>query len=419
MSERWQQIKTILQLVLDRPYQERDQYLRNVCGDNHSPRREITNQLASSENIGNFLEQPAISKVAEMFVGDENKLQMNNRLNHYRILTKLGAGGMGEVYLAEDTKLNRFVAVKLLPQSLSSDHNANRLLLREAQSAAALDHPHICQIHEIAETEHFSFIVMQFCEGETLADKLENEKFSVHDVIDIAVQIADAIADAHSHHVIHRDIKPANIIVNKKGQAKILDFGLAKITAGQGKPDENETPSRRNIIVGTAPYMSPEQVRGELTDERSDIFSFGTIMYEMLAGKQLFKRDTQFESINAVLNYSPPIAQELAAAPPELQRIVRRILAKEKSNRYQTSRELLIDLQIAKKEQDFQFELERSAVLKEKMKPQIHAERETAENQPPPARYDFLDTRYSKITLGLITALIIAFLLIAGFWLFA
>ena len=365
MTAQWQKVKEILEAALEKSPDEREKFLYNICEGDESLRREVENLLASSENVGDFMEQAAIGKVAEMFVGtQENNLQTAEFLNHYRILSNLGAGGMGEVYLAEDTKLNRFVALKLLPPSKSADEDANRRLLREARSAAALDHPHICHIHEIGETDGRSFIVMQFCEGETLAEKLEKGKLELRETLDLAIQIADALANAHSHHIIHRDIKPANIIVSQNGQAKILDFGLAKVIAErQNVESEAETAkilSSDNLIVGTAPYMSPEQIRGKPLDLRTDIFSFGVMLCEMLSGKQVFKRESQAETV-AVLDYEPPIAKMLADVPVELHRIVRKSLAKDKAERYRTAKELLIDLQNIRQELNFQDKLEIAA----------------------------------------------------------
>ena len=358
MSEQWKKVKEILQSALDCPSDECERFLDEVCGNDESLRREVNSLVASSKNVGGFMEQAAIGKVAEMFVGaEENNLQMAEFLNHYRILSNLGVGGMGEVYLAEDTKLNRFVALKLLPQSKSADADANRRLLREAQSAAALDHPNICHIHEIAEMDERSFIVMQFCEGETLAEKLEKRIPDLRETFDWAIQIADALDNAHSHRIIHRDIKPANIIINQQGQAKILDFGLAKIIAekrnveAEAKTEQMLTTA--NVIIGTAPYMSPEQMRGEPLDARTDIFSFGAMLYEILSGERVFKRESQAETIAAVLHFEPPIAKMLADAPLELQRIVRKCLAKDKEERYQTAKDLLIDLQNVRQELDF------------------------------------------------------------------
>ncbi len=381
-SERWQKVKALFDVVVELAPSERGKFLAKSCGGDDEVRREVENLLASSENAESFMEQAAIGEVAAILVGENNDLPIGERFNHYKILSRLGAGGMGEVYLAEDTKLNRRVALKLLPPNLSADKNANRRLLREAQSAAALDHPHICQIHEIGEAEMRAFIVMQFCEGETLAEKLRQENLSLPDALDLAIQIADALADAHSHHVIHRDIKPENIIVNHRGQAKILDFGLAKIIAENQAEGEAETAqllTAANLIIGTPPYMSPEQAKGKPLDARSDIFSFGAMLYEMLSGKQVFKRESHAETVSAVLNYEPPFAKSLADAPMELQRIVRKTLAKDKEERYQTAKDLLIDLKEARQESEFQNKLDRSSA------PALSEPTAAAINQNPPA----------------------------------
>ncbi len=363
-SARWQKVKELFDEVIELAPPAREKFLVKFCGADVELRHDVEKLLASSENAKSFMEQAAIGKVAEMLVGADENLQIGERFNHYEILSHLGAGGMGEVYLAKDTKLHRRVALKLLPSSLSADKNANRRLLREAQSAAALDHPHICQIHEIGEAEMRSFIVMQFCEGETLAEKLKKETLSLRETLDLAIQITDALADAHSHQVIHRDIKPENIIVNSRGQAKILDFGLAKIVAEtsgiEGEAETAQMLSAANLIIGTPPYMSPEQAKGKPLDARSDIFSFGAMLYEMLTGKQIFKRESHAETVSAVLNYEPPFAKTLADTPPELQRIVQKTLAKDTEKRYQTAKDLLIDLQNIRQESDLQSKLDLS-----------------------------------------------------------
>jgi len=195
------------------------------------------------------METPAVAGIAGVIEAETKILEKGKCFGHYEILRQLGAGGMGEVYLARDVKLNRRVALKVLPENLSAETEANQRLVREAQAAATLDHPHICQIYEIAEAEDCSFIVMQYIEGETLAEKLGKEKLSVQRSLDLAIQIADALAEAHAHHVIHRDIKPANVIVNEKGQAKVLDFGLAKCDSN-GRSEQYFPPNLVAFISG-------------------------------------------------------------------------------------------------------------------------------------------------------------------------
>jgi serine/threonine protein kinase/lipoprotein NlpI len=271
-------------------------------------------------------------------------------ISHYRIIKKLGAGGMGEVYLAEDTMLDRKVAIKFLPSESSNDVNANRRLIREAKSAATLDHPNICAIHEVNEEGGRSFIVMQYVEGETLDCKIKTQTFDLSESLTIGVQIADAIAEAHTHGIIHRDIKPQNIMITARGQAKVMDFGLAK-EVRETTPLESDAETlglltAPGMIVGTVPYMSPEQVRGEGADARSDIFSFGTLLYEMLSGRRPFTAENSASTISAILTREPqPLARYAADVPMELERIVRKCLEKNRERRYQTMRDLVIDLE--------------------------------------------------------------------------
>jgi eukaryotic-like serine/threonine-protein kinase len=270
-------------------------------------------------------------------------------ISHYRIISKLGAGGMGEVYLAEDTRLDRKVAIKFLPSNSTSDQQAKKRLIREAQAAAKLDHSNICSIYEVGEEEGRSFIVMQYVEGEPLAKLIERQPLELREALDIAVQMADALAEAHSRGIIHRDIKPQNVMVTARGQIKVLDFGLAKLVQ-QPQVTESEVATRSlltdpGLIIGTVPYMSPEQIRGEALDARSDIFSFGSVLYEMLSGRTPFSAVTAAETISSILTREPtPLVRYAPGLPEELQRIVRKCLAKDKRQRYQSASDLLIDL---------------------------------------------------------------------------
>src|SRR4030095_3772734 len=224
-------------------------------------------------------------------------------ISHYRIISKLGAGGMGEVYLGEDTRLGRKVAIKLLPLRSLGDEHARRRLLREAQAAATLDHPNICSIHEIGEESGTSFIVMQYIEGETLAKRMSRKPVELTEAFEIAVQIADALAEAHSRGIIHRDIKPLNIMLSARGQAKVLDFGLSKTIEERGYIDSIAPTllSEPGMMIGTVPYMSPEQVQGQPVDVRSDIFSFGVVLYELFGGVQPFASENSASTISSIL----------------------------------------------------------------------------------------------------------------------
>ncbi|HXI94239.1 MAG TPA: protein kinase [Blastocatellia bacterium] len=282
---------------------------------------------------------------------------ISETISHYRIVEKLGAGGMGEVYLAEDTKLSRKVAIKVLPSESRGDQSAHKRLRREAQSAAGLDHPNICAIHEVGEEDGRSFIVMQYVEGETLAARIQRGPIELRESLDIAVQVADALAEAHSRGIIHRDIKPSNIMITARRQVKVLDFGLAKVIHPAMSLDsiaETESLlSEPGIIIGTVPYMSPEQVRGETLDARSDIFSFGAVVYEVIAGRQPFAAESAVATLSAILTHeAPPLARYADDVPEELQRIVRKCLEKDRERRYQMMHDVTVDLENVRRERE-------------------------------------------------------------------
>jgi eukaryotic-like serine/threonine-protein kinase len=266
---------------------------------------------------------------------------------NYKIRSKLGQGGGGVVYLAEDIRLKRTVVLKFLSEELTSNEVGLKRFLREARLASSLDHPNICTIYEVNQVDGLDFIVMQYAEGKTLKELISGKPLGIDITLSIAVQIADALSAAHEKAIIHRDIKPGNIIVTRKGQVKILDFGLAKSLAYAergGDADESEL-TRQGAPLGTPAYMSPEQARGEQADHRSDIFSFGIVLYEMATGRVPFKCRSQAETMNAVINTPhTPIAKLNREMPRELAAVIDRALAKEPSDRYQTMREVMSDL---------------------------------------------------------------------------
>jgi serine/threonine protein kinase len=274
---------------------------------------------------------------------------VSQQIAHYRIIQKLGAGGMGEVFLAQDTKLERRVAIKMLPSKSIDDLQARRRLFREARAAATLDHPNICSIYEVNEDRDCLFIVMQYIEGETLGDKLIESSFTTDEVLDVGIQVAEALSEAHSRGVIHRDIKPQNVIVTPRGQVKVLDFGLARMTPSERSSDpeaKTETQlTEEGYIVGTVAYMSPEQLKGVPVDTRSDIFSLGVLLYECAAGTRPFTGNSKIEISSKVLQVDPRKPSELnPLIPPLLERIILKAMAKEATERYQTVDELLRDL---------------------------------------------------------------------------
>lgn len=270
-------------------------------------------------------------------------------IGHYRVIKKLGAGGMGAVYLALDTKLDRKVAIKLLHPDLSSDEHFKKRQLREAQAVAKLDHPNICAVYDVNEVDSFTFIVMQYIEGESLADKMYQEPLGVSRALALVEQAAEGLAEAHAHGIVHRDVKPQNMMITPRGQLKLLDFGLAK-QVNPGDPVDSEAPtetllSQPGLIVGTMPYMSPEQVKGEPLEASSDMFSLGVTLYEMLAGKHPFKDQSAAVTMSRILLGEPiPTDQFQAQVSPELEALLSKMLSKDKEARYQNAEEFLADL---------------------------------------------------------------------------
>jgi serine/threonine protein kinase len=278
-------------------------------------------------------------------------------ISHYRIIRKLGAGGMGDVYLAEDTKLDRKVALKILPSGVEANVDRMRRFVLEAKAAAALSHPNIAHIYEIGETNDTHYIAMEYVEGETLREKIRRGKSELRVLLKDLLQTAEGLAKAHEAGIVHRDLKPENIMVTRDGYAKILDFGLAKLLEQkkqENPPDMSEAAttvmpahhSTPGVVMGTVGYMSPEQARGRSVDQRSDIFSFGCILYEAAAGRRPFDADSVIDTLHKIIYEAPPSISDLnPSAPSDLQRIVRKALAKEPGKRYQTIRDVANDLE--------------------------------------------------------------------------
>ncbi|HKP71459.1 MAG TPA: protein kinase, partial [Pyrinomonadaceae bacterium] len=324
-------------------------HLEGACAGDEGLRAEVESLLAAIGRREGFLEENVFDAGLEVLSGERAERLTGKRIGCYQVLGQLGRGGMGEVYLAEDTQLGRKVALKFLSGKLVDDNWAKRQLVKEAQAVAIAEHPNICPIYGFEEVEGHSFIVMQYVEGETLADYIAARRPDVAAAVSLGVQIVAAVAEAHSHGMIHRDIKPQNVMVDGGGQVKVLDFGLAKIVQRKhGVAPLGEDSSRisqAGLVIGTVAYMSPEQLRAERLDFRSDIFSLGTVLYELLTGQKPFARTNSAEIISAILTARPPrLSEHSQAVPPELDRIVFKCLEKDRDQRYQSASELLYDL---------------------------------------------------------------------------
>jgi tetratricopeptide (TPR) repeat protein len=342
--DRWQEIKRVFEEALERAPDERLDYVTKVCQGDETLVQEVSSLLRSLDDAQDFLEQPAVGEVADQITaGPARGYAKGQRVAHYRIISELGAGGQGTVYQALDTKLGRTVALKLLPPEMASiDDTSRKRFRREAQLASSLDHPNICTVHDLIDVDGASFIVMQFVAGQTVRQLVEGRPLEVRTALRIAIQVCDALVAAHSKGIIHRDIKAQNIIVSENGQARILDFGLAKLI-GDGIDVKDQTElTALGSPYGTPTYAAPEQSRGEKVDHRADVFSTGVLLYEMLSGTWPFQGKTAFEARHAVLYDEPgPIsAKRGGPIPAKLEAIVSRALEKEPARRYQRMSDL-------------------------------------------------------------------------------
>lgn len=345
----WRRAEEIFNAALEQPPEARRAFLYQACGENAELRKQVETLITEDEHAGSFLEKPVLADETVSLYGDITMI--GKTISHYTIVEKLGEGGMGIVYLANDTLLGRKVAVKFLPDSLRQDETARKRFEREARSAAALDHPFICAIHDVGESEGKSFIVMEYLEGRTLGDRLTEGALPLKQAMQWAAEIAEALAEAHEKGIIHRDLKPANIMLLRTGHAKVMDFGLAKQISAlpEGASQENtltEGLTREGMTVGTIPYMSPEQVQGKVADFRSDLFSFGIVLYEMLTGINPFKRDSGFDTAAAILREVPaPVSKYRDDVPQPLSAIISRLLEKDAKDRHQRAREVVDNIQ--------------------------------------------------------------------------
>ena len=365
-SERWHRVEQLYHTALELAEGERTAFLGKSCADDDKLRREIESLLAHEKRIGDFLEIGLLPEKDKTLSGEEmssdrtasdNLGLVGKSVSHYRVTEKLGGGGMGIVYKAEDTRLGRHVALKFLPDEVARNSKALASLRREAQAASALNHPNICTIYDIGEDEGRAFIAMEFLDGTTLKHLILGQRIGLERVLSIVIEIADALNTTHSKGIVHRDIKPANIFVTKLGHIKVLDFGLAKFTDRAEAETERvtatlrltqPTPHSRDMevralttrtqpgaVTGTLPYMSPEQLQSRRVDHRSDIFSLGVLLYEMTTAERPFRGETAAELLGAILYDSPkPVTELRPELPPALEKILDRCLAKEADQRY-------------------------------------------------------------------------------------
>src|ERR1700752_148565 len=344
--ERLRQIEDCYHAALELPPNERESFIEDSCGEDEALRREVESLLAVKRSSNNFFEQPPLSLAAEMFSQRETQINLaGTEISHYKIIRLLGAGGMGQVYLAEDTKLHRQIALKILTSQFESDLERINRFKKEARAVSALNHPNIITIYAIEETETGNFIATEFIEGQTLRERIAERPLAWQDAVKIAIQITGALKTAHSVGIIHRDIKPANIMIRRDGIVKVLDFGLAKLTGPASIDLETREHTAPNRLMGTINYMSPEQVLGEPVDERTDIFSFGVVLYEMLSGVMPFAGPSDAAIYNATINkVQPSLRESNDAIPPELDHIVKCTMEKDRALRYQSFSELRADL---------------------------------------------------------------------------
>jgi eukaryotic-like serine/threonine-protein kinase len=353
-SERWQQIDQLFHAALACEPAERGNFLLNACGDDESLRLEVESLISSHHEAQSFIETAAGDVAAELLGQHESTFDPGQQIQNYKIVRQLGSGGMGEVYLADDSRLNRKIALKFLPAHFMVNPDRVRRFEREARAASALNHPNIVTIYEIGQSDSMHFIATEFVDGKTLRQQINEEPFTLSEALNVAIQVASALIGAHAAGIVHRDIKPENIMVRTDGYVKILDFGLAKLTELQTTDSETETPtllqSNPGLVMGTVQYMSPEQARGKNVGVRTDIWSLGIVLYELLTGRVPFSGETPSHVMVSLMEDELPPLTVHANVPAELDRIVTKALRKNQKDRYQTAKELAHDLKNLKQE---------------------------------------------------------------------
>ena len=347
--ERWQQIDQLFKAALACAPAQREQFLADKCAGDETLRLEVESLLSSLDEAEGFIEAPAGDLAAELLGTQRSTYEPGQQNQNYRIVRQLGSGGMGEVYLAEDIRLKRKVALKILPPHFTVNPDRVRRFEREAYAASSLNHPNIVTIYEIGQSNTTHFIATEFVDGETLREHISRQRITVDEVLNIGTQIASALQAAHQAGIVHRDIKPENIMLRRDGIVKVLDFGLAKL--GQEEievlseaPTNPMVHTNPGVVMGTVGYMSPEQARAADVDARTDIWSLGVVMYEMVSGRRAFVGETPSQTIVSIIELEPVPLSINTEVPRELQQIITKCLVKNRGLRYQRVADLLSDL---------------------------------------------------------------------------
>jgi serine/threonine protein kinase len=367
--ERWQKVEEILQAALDRPHAERALFLSEECSGDDQLQRETSSLIDAYDEAGDFIEEPAIVQDAHVLISSHDLSNFGREIGPYKVIGRLGGGGMGEVYLAEDARLNRRVALKILPDYFVSDDARLRRFQREARAASALNHPSILTIHEVGDLDGVHFIATEFIDGQTIRELIVNNDLSLKDALDIAIQVASALSAAHAAGIVHRDIKPENIMRRSDDIVKILDFGIAKLLEQTTAeiPTTTRAETETGVVLGTVGYMSPEQARALTVDERTDIWSLGVVLYEMLTYHAPFPGATRMDTMVAILEREPaPLFQPDNNSLPAMQRLqnlVDKTLHKDRVERYQTAADLLNELSSVRQQFDIATESSKQLAL--------------------------------------------------------
>src|SRR5438445_3515672 len=349
----WQQVQQLFDAALQQSPEKRQQFLEQECASNQELRREVESLLAAHDESGSFVAEPAVAGMAEVLHRATSRFQPGDTLGAYKVLDLVGRGGMGEVYRARDVRLKRDVAIKVLPRAFAADRERLRRFEQEARSAAALNHPNIISVHDMGTADGSPYIVSELLEGQNLREVLRQGAVPARKALDYSIQTARGLAAAHDIGIVHRDLKPENLFITKDGRLKILDFGLAKLTRSEGGGSDSTTAeavpgTEAGRVFGTVGYMSPEQVRGLHADHRSDIFSFGAILYELFSGKRAFSGDSPADTMSAILHQDPPeLTRATPPVHPAVDHTIRHCLEKNPLERFQSAHDIAFHLQVS------------------------------------------------------------------------